>query len=186
MDHLSNLPDELLCHIMSFLTTKEAALISVLSKRWRNLIAFVPNLDIFDCDILHWEVRKEERDDIRQLFMDFVDRVLALQGNSPLKKFSLCCGGGSYSDRVDCWIQNVMVRGVSELDLSMIFDTSYHMYPQVFENKKLVKLHYLDLIFVAWMGAFSYQCLKLSFLNQFCYLLRILRFFFVLCLRLRN
>ncbi|KAL9281605.1 putative F-box/LRR-repeat protein [Arabidopsis thaliana] len=137
MDHLSNLPDELLCHIMSFLTTKEAALISVLSKRWRNLIAFVPNLDIFDCDILHWEVRKEERDDIRQLFMDFVDRVLALQGNSPLKKFSLCCGGGSYSDRVDCWIQNVMVRGVSELYLSMIFDTSFHMYPQVFENKKL-------------------------------------------------
>ncbi|CAA0406108.1 unnamed protein product [Arabidopsis thaliana] len=150
MDHLSNLPDELLCHIMSFLTTKEAALISVLSKRWRNLIAFVPNLDIFDCDILHWEVRKEERDDIRQLFMDFVDRVLALQGNSPLKKFSLCCGGGSYSDRVDCWIQNVMVRGVSELDLSMIFDTSYHMYPQVFENKKLVKLE---------LSGFDIRCL---------------------------
>ncbi|KAG7543774.1 F-box domain [Arabidopsis thaliana x Arabidopsis arenosa] len=111
MDLLSNLPDELLCDILSLLTTKEAALTSVLSKRWRNLIAFVPNLDINDCEFLHPEVRKEERDDIRQLFMDFVDRVL--QGNSPIKKFSLFCAS----------------RG-----------DNYHLCPKVFENKKLVKL----------------------------------------------
>jgi len=43
-----------------------------------------------------------------------------------------------------------MVRGVSELDLSMIFDTSYHMYPQVFENKKLVKLE---------LSGFDIRCL---------------------------
>ncbi|CAH8277408.1 unnamed protein product [Arabidopsis lyrata] len=111
MDLLSNLPDELLCHILSFLTTKEAAVTSVLSKRWRNLIAFVPNLDIYDCEFLHPEVRKEERDDIRQLFVDFVDRVL--QGNSHIKKFSLFCAGGG---------------------------DNYHLCPKVFENKKLVKL----------------------------------------------
>ncbi|KAG7548410.1 F-box domain [Arabidopsis suecica] len=112
MDLLSNLPDELLCDILSLLTTKEAALTSVLSKRWRNLIAFVPNLDIDDCEFLHPEVRKEERDDIRQLFMDFVDRVV-LQGNSPIKKFSLFCAS----------------RG-----------DNCHQCPKVFENKKLVKL----------------------------------------------
>ncbi|CAL9224402.1 unnamed protein product, partial [Arabidopsis halleri] len=87
MDLLRNLPDELLCHILSFLTTKEAALTSVLSKRWRNLLAFVPNLDIEDNVFLYPEMGKCDRDDIRQLFMEFVDRVLALQGNSPIKKF---------------------------------------------------------------------------------------------------
>ncbi|EOA18799.1 hypothetical protein CARUB_v10007413mg [Capsella rubella] len=132
MDLISNLPEELLCHILSFLTTKEAALTSVLSKRWRDLIAFVPNLDIDDTDF-------------RPSFMDFMDRVLALQGTSPLKKFYLDGIGNIDIDRVNGWIQNVMVRGVSKIDLSIFddresVDNNNHMCPKVFQNKKLVKL----------------------------------------------
>ncbi|CAL9224399.1 unnamed protein product, partial [Arabidopsis halleri] len=127
----------------SFLNTKEAALTSVLSKRWRNLIAFVPNLDIEDNIFYLPRKGKEKRDKIQQLFMDFVDRVLALQGNSPMEKFSLDCSGVD-SERVDCWIENVMVRGVSEIYLSVFLDPrsgdNYHLSPKIFENKKLVKL----------------------------------------------
>ncbi|KAL9281606.1 putative F-box protein [Arabidopsis thaliana] len=138
-------------YTLSFLTTKEAALTSVRSKRWRNLIAFVPNLDIVDHDFLYPEKSKEERADIRELFTDFVDRVLALQGNSPINKFSLDCSGID-SDRVDAWIQNVMVRGVSELNLSIfvdsLFEDDYNLFPKVFENKKLVKL---GLSYISWL-----------------------------------
>ena len=81
MDRVSNLPDEVLCHILSFLTTKEAALTSILDKRWRNLLAFVPCLTIYDSMFLHLEKGKREREDNKQSFMDFVDRVLAFQGN---------------------------------------------------------------------------------------------------------
>ncbi|CAN7052372.1 unnamed protein product [Brassica rapa subsp. trilocularis] len=79
MDRVSNLPDEVLCHILSFLTTKEAALTSILAKRWRNLLAFVPSLTIDDSVFLHPEEGKQNRQDIIQSFMNFVDRVLALQ-----------------------------------------------------------------------------------------------------------
>jgi len=80
MDLFSSLPDEVLCHILSFLTTKEAALASVVSKRWRNQFALVPNLDID-------EEGKREREEILLSFMDFVDNVLALQADSPIRSF---------------------------------------------------------------------------------------------------
>ncbi|OAP07106.1 hypothetical protein AXX17_AT2G19500 [Arabidopsis thaliana] len=83
MDLVSSLPDELLYQILSFLNTKEAALTSILSKRWRYLIAFVSCIEIDD------SANKPKRKGNRQRFMDFVDRVLALQGDSPIKKFSL-------------------------------------------------------------------------------------------------
>uniref|UniRef100_A0A1J3JIB9 F-box/LRR-repeat protein n=1 Tax=Noccaea caerulescens TaxID=107243 RepID=A0A1J3JIB9_NOCCA len=86
MDLFSNLPNELLCHILSFLTTKESALTSVLSKRWRTLFAFLPNLDLDDSVFLLSEEGKREKPGILQSFMDFVDRVLALQGDSLIKK----------------------------------------------------------------------------------------------------
>nr|VDC99561.1 unnamed protein product [Brassica rapa] len=156
MDRVSNLPDEVLCHILSFLTTKEAALTSILAKRWRNLLAFVPSLTIDDSVFLHPEEAKQNRQDIIQSFMNFVDRVLALQGNSPLKKFSLECATGADSERVDGWISSVLARGVSDLDLAITIDCdeedNYQLSPKCFECSTLVKLKInfgIDLTLVA-------------------------------------
>jgi hypothetical protein len=156
MDRVGSLPDELLSHILSFRTTKEAALTSLLSKRWRYLIAFVPNLAFDDIVFLHPEEGKPERDEIRQSFMDFVDRVLALQAESPIKKFSLKCRIGVDSDRVDGWISNVLNRGVSELDLliilGMTMEDSYRLSPKGFASKTLVKLEIGCGIDISWVA----------------------------------
>ncbi|ESQ38155.1 hypothetical protein EUTSA_v10028613mg [Eutrema salsugineum] len=146
MDRISNLQDELLCQILSFLPTKHAALTSVLSKRWLNLWKLVPNLDIDDSVFLHPEDKKGERVEIRQSFVNFVDGVLAMQGDSPINKFSLKCITGVHPDIVNRWICNVLQRGVSDLNLFTDFsfeDTEedmYHLPKELFFCSTLVKL----------------------------------------------
>jgi len=44
-DRLSDLSDELIIHILSFLTTKESYRTSVLSTRWESICTKIPNLD---------------------------------------------------------------------------------------------------------------------------------------------
>jgi len=44
-DQLSDLSDELIIHILSFLTTKESYKTSVLSTRWESICTKIPNLD---------------------------------------------------------------------------------------------------------------------------------------------
>ena len=124
MDRIGSLPDEVLSHILCSLTTKEAALTSILSKRWRNLFTLVPNLDIDDSVFLNPEEGKRERDGILQSFMDFVDRVLASQGDTPIEKFSLKCKTGIDTDRVNQWICNVLQRGATSLELVLDFPGS--------------------------------------------------------------
>ena len=75
---IDNLPDPILQHILSYLSTKNAIRTSILSKRWKYLWTSIPKLD-FDEGAL----------DRRLMFMKFVERVLALHDPSNIKNFSL-------------------------------------------------------------------------------------------------
>ncbi|XP_020880546.1 putative F-box protein At3g58820 isoform X1 [Arabidopsis lyrata subsp. lyrata] len=171
MDRVSSLPNELLCHILSFLTTKEAALTSLLSKRWRNLLAFVPYLYIDDSVFLHPEEGKRDRPEIIQSFMDFVDRILALQGDSPIKKCSIKCLTEVVSVRVDGWISNVLARGVLDLDLLIILDSEgddhYLLPPKCFQSSTLVSLKLDGGIDIGWVaGSIFLPMLKTLTINS--------------------
>ncbi|KAL1226398.1 F-box/LRR-repeat protein [Cardamine amara subsp. amara] len=108
MDRISHLPDEIIQHIGSFLSAKEAAFTTVLSKRWINLFTIITYLQ-FDC-------MEEDAN-----FTDFVDRVLALPASHRVRKcFLNCCMwlGDNNSDHavkydlINRCLRDVLKRGV--------------------------------------------------------------------------
>ncbi|CAA0387390.1 unnamed protein product [Arabidopsis thaliana] len=137
-DIISDLPEALICHILSSVPTKEAALTSLLSEKWRYLFAFAPILD-FD-DSVWMQSPLVYMNEVHRKFMDFVDRVLGLQGNSTLVRFSLNCRNGIDRECIFRWISNVIERGVSDLDLGGNFVSNRSMPSSVFVSKSLVKL----------------------------------------------
>ncbi|KAF3572436.1 hypothetical protein F2Q69_00062128, partial [Brassica cretica] len=119
--------------------------IGCVAKRWRDLIAFVSDLTLDDSEFLHHEKGKQDRPEIVQSFMDFVDRVLALKSSFRINKFSLKCSSTVDTDRVDGWISSVLARNVSILEVEVDLDEdgleNYQLPPKRFESKTLVELN---------------------------------------------
>lgn len=122
MDSISTLPDDIIFHIVSFLSAKEAAFASLLSKRWQHMFAIIPNLE-FD-------------DSINIQGMDFLDAVLVLPLSCRVKNFSLKCLKGANVNHCLC---NVLKRGVMDLKLD-INGHGYSLPFEVFTCKTLVEL----------------------------------------------
>ncbi|KAG2325502.1 hypothetical protein Bca4012_040028 [Brassica carinata] len=139
-DLISTLPDDVLCYILSFLTTKEAALTQVLSKRWLNLLHLVPILDFDDSLLLN---RKMGGGQI-EVFKKFVDKVLweREKNSSPVKKVSFKLSPYETSTRVSWWIKKVMDLGALELTLSFgdLNYKTFYLHYSVLKSKALVNL----------------------------------------------
>ncbi|XP_068312555.1 F-box/LRR-repeat protein At3g59190-like [Pyrus communis] len=105
-DRISDLPDSVLCHILSFLPTKYSVRTNVLSTRWKNMWAAVPNIDLDNEDFPNYHG-----------FTMFVDRVLLFRGSSDIENFRLDCHCMGDFPRIDAWIRTAIMRNVAELDL---------------------------------------------------------------------
>ncbi|KAM0998012.1 hypothetical protein ACFX13_007929 [Malus domestica] len=143
-DRISRLPDAVLCHILSLIPTKYAVRSSILSNRWKNIWASVPNLDFEDRSNRCIAEKKYKCDTVG--FSTFVDRVLSLRDSSiDIKKFRLhwVCSSDDFS-RIDGWIQTAVQHNVVELDLLVETDSSDDFifeFPQcIFSCKTLVAL----------------------------------------------
>jgi len=87
VDRISSLPDDILISILSSLSTKQAFVTSILSKRWTRLFYLVPNLD--------FSYIKQE---VLEAFVDYILRSRKSSGNHPINSFILM--DGHYSDRL--------------------------------------------------------------------------------------
>nr|DAD35985.1 TPA_asm: hypothetical protein HUJ06_006625 [Nelumbo nucifera] len=111
-DRISDLPESILHHILSFLPARYAVRTSILSRRWQHLWYYVSILD-FDDDLLSDDGINE---DLKCKYMDFVDKVLVLHSSLNLYRVRLPCGDCDAS-RVDTWIRAAINREVKELSL---------------------------------------------------------------------
>ncbi|EOA26003.1 hypothetical protein CARUB_v10019406mg [Capsella rubella] len=133
MDRISNLPDEIVFQIGSFLSAKEAAFTTVLSKRWHHLFTIVPDLH-FDGSVKDGES-----------LTDFVDRVLALPATCRVNKFSLNWWFDEDTepaqyDRINRCLRHVLKRGVMVLTLRINGVEAYTLPSEVFTCETVTKL----------------------------------------------
>ncbi|XP_004298789.1 PREDICTED: F-box/LRR-repeat protein At4g14096-like [Fragaria vesca subsp. vesca] len=135
-DRISGMPDAVLCHILSFLSTREAVKTSVLSHRWNNVWASVPIVDVdeeqYQLDYLYriylyrmfgYVGRNFSKDLIPEYdpdwFSQFVNRVLLLRCSGDIHRFRLVAKKTHDISHIYAWIATAIRRNVVELDLSV-------------------------------------------------------------------
>ncbi|KAM7524403.1 hypothetical protein LguiA_014305 [Lonicera macranthoides] len=141
-DRLQNLPDEILTHILSFLSTKESVRTGILSTRWKSVWSSVPTLELTMKDFC-----SKENDffiDQGGLF-DFLNRVLMSGSVQSLQKVDI---KASYFNRSSWNVQQPRVCASIERSVVELRYESYGVsvnrpceFPQsLFCCKKLVVL----------------------------------------------
>ncbi|XP_010057527.2 F-box/LRR-repeat protein At5g02910 isoform X2 [Eucalyptus grandis] len=111
VDHISQLPDAIILHIFSFMTTKDAIKTSVLSKRWRS--TWTSN-QYMSFSLPRGSSRKSKG------FINFVDSVLLRCTAIKAKRFLFdapCLA--LVQSSLDKWLQFAIEHGIEEVSVSL-------------------------------------------------------------------
>ncbi|KAM5547992.1 F-box/LRR-repeat protein 25-like [Rosa sericea] len=131
-DRISALPDDILHHIISFLSLREAVSTSVLSHRWKNMYAYMSNLKFDWCKMLAAKRAARRvsnpnrgvycRKNVRFLVIR-IDRFLTRHLGSRITSFKVrCCLKNKYAFNINDWIDCAVRKGVENLDLAFTCD----------------------------------------------------------------
>lgn len=120
------MPDSILIHILSFVPTEDAVRTCVLSTRWKQIWASVPNLQFF---FNSWQYFK---------FPHFIDRVLFFHELPRIQTFYLKCDEVD-PDRLNTWVSVAIKRGVQELHIDVQNTEDFTLPPNLFTSNTLVR-----------------------------------------------
>ncbi|XP_024010612.1 putative FBD-associated F-box protein At5g53635 [Eutrema salsugineum] len=149
-DKISQLPDPLICQILSQLPTKDSVRTSVLSTRWRSLWLWVPLL----------ELDSQEFPDF-STFASFGDRFFDSRRASCIDKLKLNIpryeNGVDIGSYLKSWIDAAVKRKIRDLYVSCPY--LYEMTPSLYICETLASLT-LDLVALPNAEFVSLPCLK--------------------------
>ncbi|XP_073024705.1 F-box/FBD/LRR-repeat protein At2g26030-like isoform X3 [Primulina eburnea] len=115
-DIISNMPETIICQILSLLPTKDVLRTCVLSKDWEYKWTGIYNIDINDVQrFSHKRTRKTS-------VVNFVDRIFILSRNASLKRFRLLCQQKYDARRMVTWISAALMRNVEDLEIVYTFE----------------------------------------------------------------
>ncbi|TVT96734.1 hypothetical protein EJB05_58050, partial [Eragrostis curvula] len=152
-DRLSDLPDELLHHVMSFIKAWEVVRTCVLSRRWRYLWASAPCIDV------RFRSFCEPVED----FAKFVYRLLlARETLAPVDTLRLRSSGTNDdfdNEDVKMWIRHAIKRNARVIQLSGLRNLFVELHPMdlVSRHLKILKLSYAD-VFHKFTSQLSSGC----------------------------
>ncbi|KAK4486197.1 hypothetical protein RD792_008866 [Penstemon davidsonii] len=144
LDRISNLPDSILGHILSYVPTKNAVATSILSTRWRNLFPFgVPpiNIDLDDTLLLHPK-KNESNSNSSTSFVDFVDKLLyKTLSHVPCVRDMILVFAKNYGDaKINFWVCAALRLKVQNLLLQSFMSNSTVFFHSLDGCKTLSKL----------------------------------------------
>ncbi|KDP33226.1 hypothetical protein JCGZ_12748 [Jatropha curcas] len=117
-DRISQLPDSLLHHILSFLNAIDVVRTSFLCKRWRYLWTSVPSLEFSD-QIINTGIAGSKS----LFFTNFINQFLLRREFSPIDKFIIRSYLNVKAIAVESFIGYAMKLGVKQLDIDCFFST---------------------------------------------------------------
>ncbi|XP_028124377.1 F-box/LRR-repeat protein At4g14096-like [Camellia sinensis] len=138
-DRISNLPESILCHILSKLPTKFAAGTAILSTKWNNLFASIPNptLDIDDSLLLN-----PHNNTTNSIFINFMNHLftVTLIDVPTIHKLHLQCHHDYGNSNIDEWVSIALKRNVTGLSLFFNVKNTGVSIPGLFDSTTLVDL----------------------------------------------
>ncbi|KAL8489627.1 hypothetical protein ACS0TY_025510 [Phlomoides rotata] len=142
IDRFGELPDSLLIHILSFLNVKEAAITSVLSKRWESLWAELPRLE-FRAEMGRMDSPGDGSIQKTRDFVCWVNRALAVRTVNYLENFDVrFLFHKCFSSDVDAWVKFAAKNKVKKLNLHLYcWDDLYAPPEAMYSCPSLTTLH---------------------------------------------
>ncbi|MCI14417.1 F-box/LRR-repeat protein, partial [Trifolium medium] len=131
IDRISNLPDDLLCHILSFLPIENAFSTTILSKRWAPLFRSLTSLH-FDDESIHAE-------ETLRRFSRFVDTIIL--STKLIKTLHFTCGSIHWRDtrcNIDGLIESAKQHPVENLQFTSSTFLGVSSPPNIFTFSTLV------------------------------------------------